>query len=209
MASRRQVLSAVGGLHTLVVYSVRVRRVNGVAPRLGASPRRPASAGRRSSGILSRLPSYYRDPDAPTPNRPRKVGVCFIVEIDRGVLIDMREDDGSLAFTGGTLEEDESVHEAVSRELFEETGLRVRGMTLLGVFSDPSRIVAYRDGAVHRVLSIAFIVTPKPGTPPRPSEESLELRIVSRAELRDLPFWPAHRPIRDAYLAFDGNVVVQ
>lgn len=155
------------------------------------------------------MPSYYRDPNAPTPNRSRKVGVCFIVEIDGGVLIDRREDDGSLAFTGGTLEEGESVQGALQRELFEETGLEVRELTPLGVFSDPSRIVAYADGAVQRVLSLAFVVTPMPGTRPRASEESLELRIVSRAELRDLPIWPAHRPIRDAYLAFDGKVVVE
>ena len=154
------------------------------------------------------MPSYYRDPDAPTPNRRRKVGVCFIVEIDGGVLIDTREDDGSLAFTGGTLEEGESVYEALERELFEETGLKAGDVRPLGVFSDPSRIVSYADGAVHRVLSLAFIVTPEPGTQPHASEKSLELRIVSRAELRDLPFWPAHRPIRDAYLEFDGTVVV-
>jgi 8-oxo-dGTP pyrophosphatase MutT (NUDIX family) len=154
------------------------------------------------------MPSYYRDPDAPPPNRPRKTGVCFIVELDGGVLIDRREDDGSLAFTGGTLEEGESVREALERELIEETGLEVRSVIPLGVFSDPSRIVSYADGSVHRVLSLAFIVTPEPGPRPRASEESLELQIVSREELRDLPFWPAHRPIRDAYLGFDGNVVV-
>ena len=101
------------------------------------------------------------------------------------------------------------MQEALQRELFEETGLEVRELTPLGVFSDPSRIVAYADGAVQRVLSLAFVVTPMPGTRPRASEESLELRIVSRAELRDLPIWPAHRPIRDAYLAFDGKVVVE
>ncbi len=154
------------------------------------------------------MPSYYRDPHAPAPNRPLKVGVCFIVEMDGGVLIDRREDDGSLAFTGGTLEEGESVHEALARELFEETGLEADRVTPLGVFSDPSRIVEYTDGSVHRVLSLAFVVTPRPGMRPRASEESLELRIVSRAELRELSLWPAHRPICDAYLDFDGTVVV-
>ena len=62
------------------------------------------------------MPSYYRDPDAPTPNRPLKVGVCFIVEIDGGVLSDRRRDDGSWAFTGGTLEDGESVEAALARE---------------------------------------------------------------------------------------------
>ncbi|MDQ3381013.1 MAG: NUDIX domain-containing protein [Actinomycetota bacterium] len=154
------------------------------------------------------MPSYYRNPDAPTPNRPLKVGVCFIVEMDGGILVDRREDDGSLAFTGGTLEDGESVEDALARELFEETGLEVSSATFLGVFSDPTRIVAYRDGAVHRTLSLAFVVVPRPGTKPRISEESLELLVVSTDRLRELPFWPAHRPIRDAYLAFDGNVVV-
>ena len=154
------------------------------------------------------MPSYYRDPQAPTPNRPLKVGVCFIVEMDGGVLIDRREDDGSLAFTGGTIEDGESVSEALTRELYEETGLEVGALTPLGVFSDLSRIVAYSDGSVYRVLSLAFVVTPRSGAPPRASEESLELRIVARDELRDLPLWPAHRPIRDAYLDFDGTVVL-
>jgi 8-oxo-dGTP pyrophosphatase MutT (NUDIX family) len=77
------------------------------------------------------LPSYYRDPDAPTPNCPLKVGVCFIVEMDGGVFIDRREDDGSVAFTGGTTEDVESAREALARELLEETGLEVGAVTPL------------------------------------------------------------------------------
>jgi len=155
------------------------------------------------------MPSYYRDPDAPTPNRPLKVGVCFIVEIDGGVLIDRRKDDGAWAFTGGALEDGESVSDALARELLEETGLEVDRVTPLGVFSDPSRIVAYPGGSVYRVLSLAFVVTPRAGTKPRVSDESLELSVVTADRLRELPIWPAHRPIRDAYLSFDRDVVVE
>jgi hypothetical protein len=35
-----------------------------------------------------------------------------------------------------------------------------------------------------------------------------ELRVFSREELGKLDIWPAHEPIRDAYLAFDGRLVV-
>jgi 8-oxo-dGTP pyrophosphatase MutT (NUDIX family) len=154
------------------------------------------------------MPSWYRDPDAPQPNEPRRAGVCFLVEIDGGVLIDRRVDDGALALTGGALDEGDSVLECLERELREETGLEVERPALLGVFSDPTRVVSYPDGAVNRVLSVAFVVTPRPGAPPRTSGESFELMVVSRDELRDLPIWPAHRPIRDAYLAFDGTPVV-
>ncbi len=154
------------------------------------------------------MPSWYRDPSAPTPNKPRKVGVCFIVEIDGGVLVDRRADDGSLAFTGGTLEDGETVTEALMRELEEETGLQVERLAFLGVFSDPTRLISYPDGSVVRVLTLAFVVTPRPGGEARVSDESLELRVVSPDELRAMEIWPAHRPIREAYLSFDGAVVV-
>jgi len=154
------------------------------------------------------MPSWYRDRDAPHPNESRRAGVCFLVELDGGVLIDRRRDDGSLAFTGGALDEGEAVLDCLARELREETGLEVGHAALLGVFSDPTRVVSYPDGAVNRLLSVAFVVTPRPGAEPRTSDESLELLVVSRAELRDLPIWPAHQPIRDAYLAFDGTPVV-
>ena len=165
---------------------------------------------RRAVGRSSdtpRMPSWYRDPDAPAPNRPRNVGVCFIVEIDGGVLIDRRSDDGLLAFTGGRLEDDETVTDGLARELREETGLEVDDLTFIGVFSDPQRLVGYADGSVWPVLSFAFVVTPKAGRP-RISDESLEFRIVSRDDLNDLTLTAAHRPIRDAYLAFDGIPVI-
>jgi 8-oxo-dGTP pyrophosphatase MutT (NUDIX family) len=159
-------------------------------------------------GILHGVPSWYRDPNAPSPNQPRRAGVCFLVELDGGVLIDRRRDDGAFALTGGALDEGESALDCLARELREETGLEVERATLLGIFSDPSRLVAYPDGAVNGLLTVAFVVVPRAGVELRASDESLELRIVSRAELRDLPIWPAHRPIRDAYLAFDGKPVV-
>lgn len=169
-------------------------------------PLRRAAAFWRYFGSV---PSYYRDPEASEPNRPIQVGVCFIVEIDGGVLIDRRRDDGSWAFTGGALEDGESVEEAPARELFEAIGLEVGRAAPLGVFSEPSRIVAYPDGSVYRVLSLAFVVTPRQGKKPRASDESLELSVVSSEQLRELSFWPARRPIRDTYLSFDGNVVVE
>ena len=153
------------------------------------------------------MPSWFRDPGAPPPNRPRKVGVCFVVEVEGKVLVDTRLD-GELAFTGGTLEEDESVLECLARELREETGMGLLDARLLGVFSDPSRLIGYQDGSVHPVLTIAFVATPTPGAPVA-SEESLGLRLVERKALPGLPLTAVHRQIRDAYLAFDGMPVVR
>ena len=130
-----------------------------------------------------------------------------MIEIEGLILVDRRSDDGSWAFLGGGVEEDESVLDALHREVREETGLEVLTADLLGVFSDPTRIIEYPDGTVQRLMTVAFVVVPEPGAAPRASDESLELRLVARDELRTLPLWPAATPIRDAFLAAAGVVV--
>ena len=108
------------------------------------------------------MPSYYRDPNAPAPNVPHRIGITALIERDGTFLVERRVDDArEWAFIGGTLEEDEQVVDALHREVLEETGLVIQHARLLGVFSDPTRIVAYPDGKVCRVLSIAFRITPR------------------------------------------------
>lgn len=79
---------------------------------------------------------------------------------------------------------------------------------LLGVFSDPTRIVAYPDGTTCRVLSIAFRADVVGSDEPRLSGESAGMRFVQLAELAVLPFWPIHLPNREALLADLADVVV-
>jgi 8-oxo-dGTP pyrophosphatase MutT (NUDIX family) len=147
------------------------------------------------------VPSYYRDPEAPEPNRPRGIGVTALIERDGQVLVERRADDADVwAFIGGTLG-DESVLDALHREVREETGFEIEHATLFGIFSDPTRIVAYPDGNVRRMTSIAFRVSPVGNGEPTLSHESAEMRFVSRDDLAGLPFWPAQIPIREALLA--------
>ena len=154
------------------------------------------------------MPSYYRDPDAPAPNVPRRVGVIALLERDGAVLVQRRADDGEWDLVGGRLDEDESVLDALHREVHEETGLRIADAELFGIYSDPTRIIEYPDETICRLLSIVFRARPEAGEP-RPSDESFELRFVGRDELARLDVWPAVRPIRDAYLAGGGEVIVE
>lgn len=122
-----------------------------------------------------------------------------LIERDGSILVERRADSDVVewAFIGGAVG-DESVLDALGREVREETGFDVELAEFFGIFSDPTRIVAYPDGNVHRLTSIAFRVVPAGTDAPRLSEESVEMRFVSRADLAALPFWPVHRPIRDA-----------
>ena len=155
------------------------------------------------------MPSYYRDPDAPTPNVPRRVGVTALIERDGAVLIERRADDGEWAFVAGRLDEDETLLEALHREVREETGFAIRRATLFGLFSDPTRIIAYPDGNICRHASVVFRVIADEHVEPILSDESLEMRFVTADELAALDFWPVHRPIRDALLAGPLEIVVE
>jgi ADP-ribose pyrophosphatase YjhB (NUDIX family) len=146
------------------------------------------------------MPSFFRDPDAPTPNQTRRIGVVAFVERDGRVLLERRADFGTWGLIGGALDEDETVAEGLAREIREETGLETVGMDLFGVFSDPSRIVEYPDGNVFRLLTLAFIVRVSDGEP-RLSHESLDLRWVPVAELGQLEIGPAQTPLVEAYVS--------
>jgi ADP-ribose pyrophosphatase YjhB (NUDIX family) len=76
------------------------------------------------------VPSYYRDPAAPEPNRPRGTGVTALIERNGQVLVERRADDADVwAFIGGTLG-DESVLDALHRDVRKETRFEIEHATL-------------------------------------------------------------------------------
>ncbi len=175
-------------------------------PRRGQAPFGPAPAlapGSTSSqsrcGDTPPVASFYRNPEAPAPNNPRRIGVVAFIRRDETLLMERRADFGTWGVPGGALDEDETVEEGIAREVHEETGLVAVSARLVGVFSDPTRIVAYQDGNVYRLLTLAFEVEVEAGEP-RISHESLELRFVPFGEVRDLDIGPAHVPVLDAFL---------
>jgi 8-oxo-dGTP pyrophosphatase MutT (NUDIX family) len=57
------------------------------------------------------VPSFYRDPEAPAPNNPPRVGVVAFIVRDGALLLERRADFGTWGIPGGALEEDEMVDE--------------------------------------------------------------------------------------------------
>jgi len=143
---------------------------------------------------------FYGDPDAPRPNRPLGVGVLALIERDGELLLERRSDCGRWGLVGGAVEPEESLEDALAREVLEETGLVVRVRELFGVSADPSRRAHYPDGNVVRIIAFVYRAEVRDFSTLLPSEESEELRFFAREELGSLDIIETARPIVDRYL---------
>jgi 8-oxo-dGTP pyrophosphatase MutT (NUDIX family) len=99
------------------------------------------------------------------------------------VLLQQRSDGGQWGLPGGSVEIGESVHDAVVREVREETGLLVTVRRLIGVYSDPAlQVVRYPDGNVWHYVSVCFECVTRRGTLTT-GDETLALRYVPPTRL--------------------------
>ncbi|MBV9312794.1 MAG: NUDIX domain-containing protein [Pseudonocardia sp.] len=129
---------------------------------------------------------YYDDPNAPTANS-LVVAVAAIVRIDAGdILMIKRSDNGLWAPPGGAQDIGETTREAAVREVFEETGIQIRVVTVSGIYSDPRHVIEYDDGEVRQEFSIVFEAKPIGGEL-RESAESTIVRWISPREIKRLP----------------------
>ena len=81
---------------------------------------------------------------------------AVIFDQDKKVLLTRRSDNGQWCLPGGAMEPGESVAEACAREVWEETCLRVDVLRLIGVYSDPHRIIVYPDGNKVHLVALSF-----------------------------------------------------
>jgi ADP-ribose pyrophosphatase YjhB (NUDIX family) len=108
------------------------------------------------------------------------------------VLLTRRTDNGLWCVPGGAMESGESAAEACEREVFEETGLKVRVTRLVGVYSNPNQLVIYPDGTKVHIVALGFeaeIVGGELGL----SNETTDVGFFSLAEIKDMPMHGKHR----------------
>lgn len=137
---------------------------------------------------MSEAVFYYRNPAAPRPNRPPILGTCAIIQYKDTYLMESRADSDRWAFIGGAMEPDESLEDCILREIREETGLVIPSsqVQFVGVYSDPSRIAAYPDGNIARIISAVYWITLQQKPVVRCSSESKQLAFLTMEQLAPL-----------------------
>jgi 8-oxo-dGTP pyrophosphatase MutT (NUDIX family) len=142
---------------------------------------------------------YYDDPNAPKANSFKPATSAVVTNTKGEILLQHRADNLQWGLPGGGLEPGESVAQCVVREVNEETGLDVQPQYLIGIYSDPTRIVAYSDGEVRQQFSMCFYCTLLGGEI-TVSDESTEVGFFPLDTLDDLHLSPSIQLRIDHYL---------
>lgn len=86
------------------------------------------------------------------------VGCSAVIfgETREKVLLTRRADNGKWCLPSGHMEAGESAMEACIREVKEETGLSVRVKRLVGIYTNPNRLLEYPDGNKFHLVALHF-----------------------------------------------------
>lgn len=121
------------------------------------------------------------------------VTVDCIIELPGGfVVIERSNPPYGWALPGGFVDRGESLETAVRREMKEETGLKLSGLKLFGVYSYPGR-----DPRFH---TISVIYTAQGVGRAKAGDDAQGLRVVARKELLKLKYAFDHKKILTDYL---------
>lgn len=120
---------------------------------------------------------------------------CSAMIFDEGrekVLLTRRTDNGRWCLPGGGMESGESAAEACAREVWEETGLKVRVTRLIGVYSNPDQLIVYNDGNKVFMVVMSFeaeIIEGEIGL----SDETTAFGYFSLTEMEVMPMHGHHK----------------
>lgn len=147
---------------------------------------------------MSIVKFYRGDPkNAPKTTQRTRLGANGIITCQGKLLLEKRRDSDTWGLVGGGVKNYESPDQALSREIYEELGLRIPKERLqkLAVYGEPGRIAAYCDGSVWRMVIVVYALDLEKVPEIRLSEESREMRFFSPEELQNIEIVITHSDI--------------
>lgn len=120
-----------------------------------------------------------------------QVGASVIAVNESGqILLQLRSDNNTWGYAGGSVEIDEKVEDAAKRELYEETGLTANELVLLGVFSGKELHNTYPNGDEVSNIDIVYVCKSYEGELRCQTGEVESLRFFDVSDLPDNIFGP-------------------
>ncbi len=117
--------------------------------------------------------------------------ITVVCRDDQGrVLLARHRDYDRWALPGGSIDPDEIPANAAVREMWEETGLWVEPVQILGVYGGPAFAWTYPNGDQISYVDTVFVCRIVSGTLAADQEEITELRYFSQAETAHLDLSP-------------------
>ena len=123
------------------------------------------------------------------------------------ILLQRRRDNALWGLPGGAVELDETVLEALKREVKEETALKVIEAEPMGLYCGPRQKFSYPNGDEVQCFAVAFIVRKWEG---RPHADGLEGSLVRFFSISELPesLVPIHEQTIEDYIRNDGTFIL-
>ncbi len=136
-----------------------------------------------------------------------RIGCSAVIFDDRRrVLLTRRTDNGQWCLPGGAMEAGESVAETCVREIREETGLQVRMVRLIGVYSNRDALVEYPDGNKVQIVVLNFETEVTGGTMGL-SDETTGIGYFPMDEIEAMDLLGNHKQrIREALLEQEAAI---
>lgn len=141
---------------------------------------------------------YNCDPkDAPKTTMPAHLGANAILTCNGKLLLEKRRDSDIWGLVGGGCKKTETGREAISREVYEELGIRIPKdkFEKLDIYDNPGRIAAYQDGSIWRMVIVVYGFDFAQEPTMRISSESMDLRFFSVDEISEIEIAITHRDI--------------
>lgn len=130
---------------------------------------------------------------------------CVVRNQHGQILLQQRTDFDNWGLPGGVLELDEQFEACARREVLEETGLRLGGLKIAGVYTDPKWDTAYPNGDQVQIFTVSYTGMATGGRLMADSAESRALRWFDPTGLPRDALLPHYLPIIDAVVAGVGQ----